>query len=290
MAYPELGPKISIAIEKGHNMRDAAIDSLGRAGFNIRVWENGSLHAAVDNDNYLRSIDLNRGGDIPYRQQEGVNEFGIYGRDVLVEAQLEGVGVEEVVPLGISLCRVVLEVPIDSSYRGPEDLYFPNEPERVFRVATSYPNQAKDYLEDYVDKFRIVKYRGGEEGAVASGAADAVVAAYVSGVSANGNDLRLIAVPDDRIIDSRENLSPEETRWLKASTLMESEAVLTASTEFLNEHGRDRIVRQFISRMRSTAGRRPSKRMIPSAQQEDMQTGLILPVLVAVETQLPIAV
>ncbi|MEK7616980.1 MAG: ATP phosphoribosyltransferase [Patescibacteria group bacterium] len=264
--YQELGPKISLAIEKGHNMRSDAVSFLQRAGFNFHVWENGSLHAAVDNDDYLRSIDLNRGGDIPYRLGEGASQFGIFGRDVLREAQLEGIEVEEIVPLGISPCRVVLEVPIDSPYKKPEDLYFPDNPDRLFRVATSYPYQAAAYFEDHaypILQIGFIKYRGGEEVAVNQNAAEAVIAAYVSGTSANENGLRLIAVPDDRIIDSRrEDLYTEEKRMLKVSTLMESEAVLAASSEFLDEHGSDRIVKQFINRIAQTAGRKVLRRSI----------------------------
>ena len=111
--YIEQGPKISLAIDKGHNIRPEIEVFLTRAGFNFQVWENGSLHAVVQDDPYLRSITLNRGGDISYRLNEGVNEFGAFGRDVLREAQLAHLEIEEVVPLGISLCRLAVEVPIN---------------------------------------------------------------------------------------------------------------------------------------------------------------------------------
>lgn len=225
MAYIE-GQKLALAIEKGHNMRGPAVELLKRGEFNFEVWQNGGLHALVHEDLILKSITLNRGEDIAYRLKEGVAQFGIFGRDRLREAQLAKIKVEEVLPLGISLCRIVLEVPIASDYRKPEDL-------EGVRVATSYPNQTRKSLQ-HIRGITIIRYAGGEESAPDAGAAEAVVAAYVSGGTARENHLRLI-------------------NTLEASTILESEAVLVSSSPFLQEHGSDRIVEQFISKIRQIA-------------------------------------
>lgn len=283
--YPELGPKISLAIDKGHNIRPVTVDFLYKAGFKFQVWSNGSLHAAVEGDPLLRSITLNRGEDIPYRLEEGVNEFGIFGRDILKEAQLDGIEVEEVVPMGISLCRVVLEVPIESEYRRPEDLHDPNDPEKIFRIATSYPNQAELFFSQHSTAVKMVKYRGGEEGAVDVGAAEAVVAVYDSGTTANENHLRLIAAPPyvDEVIDG---ITAAGKRIIKESTLLESEAVLVTSTEFLDEYGSERIVRQFITRIAQTAGKRALSRVIVPVTEIAILSALTPSSLVTVETEL----
>ncbi len=233
--YQEQGPKISLAIDKGHNILRDEASFLERAGFNIAVWENGSLHTVVIDDTSLRGITQLRGGDIPYRLVEGVNDFGILGRDILREAQLDGLDIEEVVPLAFSRCIVAVEVPVSSTFRKPEDL-------NRMRIATSYPNQAEAFFALNNTEIKLVRYSGGEEGAPASGAADAVVAIYHTGYTAEINGLRLLNTPKD-------------------STILESEAVLTASSEFLNEHGSERTVRQFIARFSQTAGRRTIRRV-----------------------------
>lgn len=230
MMNVEVGSKLSLAVEKGHNMRDDAVGLLQHAGFHFDIWKNGGLHALVTGDDILRSIALNHGVDIANRLNEGVVQFGIFGRDRLREAQLEGIKIEEVIPLGLSLCRVVLEVPIASDYYRPEDIKKRNGLERI-RVATSYPCQAGQFFIQHNTDITIVKYEGGEEGAPDADAAEAVVAAYVRGTAAGENHLRLIDT-------------------LEASTLLKSEGVLGASSEFLREHGRDKIVEQFIDRMR----------------------------------------
>ncbi|MBI2040104.1 ATP phosphoribosyltransferase [Candidatus Microgenomates bacterium] len=216
--------KISLAIDGGHNIRTDTESCLKAAGFQFEVWENGSLHALVRGDSLLRSITLNRGGDIPLRLDEGVNDFGVFGRDVLREAQLGGVEIEEIEALGISICRVALEVPKSSKYKRPEDLV-------GARIATHLPNLTKSFFREHNTAVRIVSYTGKEEGAPAAGAADAVVAIYSSGTAAEENKLRLIGT-------------------LKESTLLESEGVLVASTRFLSERGSDLIVSQFIDRFR----------------------------------------
>ncbi len=250
MSYQELGPKFALAIDKGHNIVPDEVSFLKRAGFDFLVWENGNLHVVVENDNFLRSTTLNNGEDIPNRLDEGVADFGIFGRDVLIEAQLTGIEVEEVVRLNMSHCRVVVEVPIYSSYSKPKDL-------DGMRIATRFPNHAREYFSDYDAEIRTVKYSGGEEAAVAQGAADAVMAIYRSGTTMGENGLRLIGG-----IITKDTPKDEVKRILTRSTIIESQALLVASTEFLNEHGSDRIVRQFINRVRQTAGTRAVRRVV----------------------------
>ena len=218
--------KISLAIDGGHNIRGETYDLLKGAGFRFTVWENGKLHAVVEDDPILGSITICRGEDISFRLVEGVHKFAIYGRDRLRDAQLGGMEITEIAALGISICQVALEVPVDSWYQKPEDL-------EGARIAASLRNLARDYFERHHTNVRFVQYTGKEEGAPGSGAADASVAIYETGGSMIENDLRRIDKP----------------------AILISEGVLAAPTKFLEEHGSELIVRQFIDRITQTVGR-----------------------------------
>lgn len=233
----EFDSRISLAIDGGHNIRPDIERFLRRAGFKFELKRNGNLHAEVERNPLLRSITLNRSEDIPLRLEEGVNEFGVMGRDIQKEAQLGGMEIEEVEALGISLCKLVLEVPIGSWYQNPEDL-------EGARIATSYPNTARQFFREHNTGIRIVRYGGKEEGAVAAGAADAVVAVYRTGGAARENGLEPLANDLDR------------------ATILESEGVLAAHTAFLRERGSNLIVVQFIDRVREAAGH--PRRRFPS--------------------------
>ena len=224
--------KISLAIDGGHNIRPDIEKFMRHAGFRFELKRNGNLHAEVIDDPLLGSITLNRGPDIPLRLSEAVNDLAVLGRDVVRDAQLGGIEIEEIEALGISICRVVLEVPQQSGYSHPRDL-------NGARIATSLPNITTKFFRDHDTEVRIVPYSGKEEGAPAAGAADAVVAIYNSGRAATDNTLRPISTIDE-------------------STLLESEAVVASHANFMRERGSDLIVIQFIDRFRQ-AVRQPRR-------------------------------
>lgn len=232
--------KISLALDVGHNIRGGideghqygSQDFIRQAGFNVKFETNGQYHAEIKNDPYIGSITFYRGPDIPSRLNEGVNMFAIIGRDRLREAQLGGSDITEVVPLGFSVCQVSLEIPDRSRYRSPRDL-------DGKRIATSFPNITQDYFRQHNAEVKIVNYTGKEEGAPAAGAADAVVAIWSSGTTARDNGLKRIR--------------GHEAIPLNDGYLY-SEAVLGASARYLEEHGREVIVNQFIERFRQAVG------------------------------------
>ena len=231
--------KISLALDVGHNIRGGvdqghqygSQEFIKEAGFNVAFKTNGQYHAEVTDDRHIGSITFYRGPDIPSRLVEGVNMFGIIGRDRLREAQLGGLPIEEVVALGFSPCRISLEIPCRSRYRNPHDL-------DGLRIATSLPNIARDYFGQHGTEVRIVNYTGKEEGAPAAGAAEAVVAVWSTGTTAKENGLRRMRGYETIPLNGHES----------------SEAVLVASTHFLEEHGGEIIVNQFIQRCREAVG------------------------------------
>lgn len=220
----EFDQRISLAIADGHNIRPDIEKFLKRAGFQFELKKNGNIHVEVKNDPLLRSITVNDSKDIPSLLIAGVYGFVALGRDRIKDAQLGGMEIEEVLPLGLSRCWVVLEVPKNSLYEHPHDL-------DGARIATSYENITRHFFRQHNAEVKIVEYHGKEEGAPAAGAADAVVAIYVSGRTATENGLVPISSLDE-------------------STLLESEAVLAAPTSFLKERGSELIVCQFINRLR----------------------------------------
>lgn len=222
MIDQEPGPKISLAIATGKHIQALNQQTILDAGFQVTFERNGQIHAKITDDPLIKSITFARSEDIPLRIEEGVIDFGMFGRDVLREAQLTGMDLQEVVPLGKSRCEVVVEVPNESSWLTPADL-------NGIRIATSLPRITNEYFGRYGASVITVRYTGQHEGAIGLGAADAVVAIWYSGSTARENGLR---------------------RLQGYETILHSEAVLATSSRFLEEHGSEYITLQFIDRFR----------------------------------------
>ena len=78
---------------------------------------------------------LSKGPDVPTYVEYGAADIGIVGRDTILE---EGRKVHEVLDLGYGKCRMCICGPKEA-----EDLLKHHE---LIRVATKYPNIAKDYF------------------------------------------------------------------------------------------------------------------------------------------------
>lgn len=209
--------RLSLGIDGGHNIRPELEGHLhNRLGLNYDLRQNGNLHAEVRNVPYRMGITAYHIEDIPVRFKERVINFAMIGRDRLRDLQLGGLEIEEVVPLGLSICSVALEVPKRFRYKRPQDL-------NGARIATSYRYLTEDFFRRNGAEVEVVPYHGGEESAPAAGVAKAVVAITKSGTAARENGLKVI--------------KPH---------ILESEAVLVAQTDFLREHRNEPVYRWFI--------------------------------------------
>ena len=120
-----------------------------------------------------------RDDDIPQVVSSGTATLGIVG---LNEVEEKGLPVEVVSKLGFGGCRISLALPKTEEYTGLE--YFQGK-----RIATSYPNILKRFLDKHGIKAEIEVITGSVEIAPAAGIADAIFDIVSSGGTLKSNGL-----------------------------------------------------------------------------------------------------
>ena len=170
---------LRIGIPSKGRLSDLAIDLLKEAGLNFRR-QNRSLFARV-RDKPIDIIFL-RTDDIPVLCAEGAVDMGITGSDLVMESQVE---VATRLELGVGKCRLALCVPEDSGYQSVTDL-------RETRIATTFPNVTRQYLEQHAVFSHMVRLSGSVEIMISLGVAEAIVDLVETGSTLAANRLRVL--------------------------------------------------------------------------------------------------
>jgi ATP phosphoribosyltransferase len=183
--------RLRIAVQKSGRLSEPAFDLLDRCGLRFRRSRDG-LFCYGEGE----SIDLLlvRDDDIPGLVTQGVCELGIVGRNVLGEFSRgggEGEGLQTLRGLGFGRCRLSIALPQERAYGGPASL-------AGLRLATSYPNLLRDWLDRHGVAAEVVKLAGSVEIAPRLGTADAICDLVQSGATLAANQLREV----DRVLDS----------------------------------------------------------------------------------------
>ena len=125
---------------------------------------------------------LAKGPDVPTYVEYGAADIGVVGKDVIVE---EGKKVHEVLDLGFGVCKMCV--------CGPKDAKAFLEHHELIRVATKYPNIAKDYF--YNKKHQtveIIKLNGSIELAPIIGLSEVIVDIVETGSTLRENGLGVL--------------------------------------------------------------------------------------------------
>jgi ATP phosphoribosyltransferase len=181
--------RIKIAIQKSGRLADKSLNLLERSGLSFArskdklFWFGRNL--PVD-------LLLVRDDDIPRLLLEGVCQLGIVGENVAMEKVLESrqrrpeAELEPLLKLEFGHCRLMLALPEDQDYSGPEQL-------QGRRVATSYPWLTQRFLQDHGVEADIVTLNGAVEIAPSLGTADAIVDLVSTGTTLRANHLKAVA-------------------------------------------------------------------------------------------------
>ena len=125
---------------------------------------------------------LSKGPDVPTYVEYGAADIGIVGRDTILE---EGRKVHEVLDLGYGKCRMCICGPKES-----EDLLKHHE---LIRVATKYPNIAKDYFYNVKHQtVEIIKLNGSIELAPIVGLSEVICDIVETGSTLRENGLTVL--------------------------------------------------------------------------------------------------
>lgn len=125
---------------------------------------------------------LAKANDVPTYVEYGAADIGIVGRDTILE---EGRKLYEVMDLGVGRCRMCV--------CGPESARERLKHHELIRVATKYPNIAKDYF--YNQKYQtveIIKLNGSIELAPIVGLSEVIVDIVETGSTLRENGLTVL--------------------------------------------------------------------------------------------------
>lgn len=134
-----------------------------------------------------------RDDDIPGLIMDHVVDWGIVGQNVLEETMLERineglpVGYTEVRKLDFGDCRLSLAIPVEQEWKGVESL-------NGGKIASTYPNLTKRYLDQKGVSFKNVLLTGSVEVAPRAGLADAICDLVSSGATLEANGLKEVEV------------------------------------------------------------------------------------------------
>ena len=206
--------RLKIAIQKSGRLSEQSLSLLERSGLSFNkskdklFWFGRNL--PVD-------LLLVRDDDIPRLLLEGVCQLGIVGENVAREKLLEArsrkpnASLQALTQLDFGHCRLMLAVPEKSDYQGPSDL-------DGKRLATSYPQLTRQWLDDQGVQADVVTLSGAVEIAPSLGTADAIVDLVSTGTTLRANHLKAtdeVLSSQAALFRSPEQLDPESENLLK---------------------------------------------------------------------------
>lgn len=168
---------LRLAIQSKGRLNEDSSELLQEIGISI---DDSKRKFLSKSSNFPLELLYMRDDDIPQVVSAGTASLGIVGLNEVVE---KGFDVEIVEKLGFGGCRISLAIPKADEYNGPE--YFNGK-----RIATSYPNILKKYLDENGIKADIEVITGSVEIAPAAGIADAIFDIVSSGGTLVSNGLK----------------------------------------------------------------------------------------------------
>ena len=173
--------RLKLAIQKSGRLHDDSIALLKEAGISIN---NGRDQLKAPAQNFPLEVYYLRNGDIPKYLQDGVVDLAIIGENLLVE---KGREIEIIERLKFSKCRVSIAVPKGVAYSSIQDL-------AGKRIATSYPNTLKSFLDEQAIEADIHVINGSVEIAPNIGLSEAICDIVSSGSTLFKNNLKEVEI------------------------------------------------------------------------------------------------
>ena len=173
---------MTIALAKGR-LAEKAMEMFEAIGISCdEMKDKASRKLIFVNEDLGVRFFLAKANDVPTYVEYGAADIGIVGRDTILE---EGRKLYEVMDLGVGKCRMCV--------CGPESARERLEHHELIRVATKYPNIAKDYF--YNQKYQtveIIKLNGSIELAPIVGLSEVIVDIVETGSTLRENGLMVL--------------------------------------------------------------------------------------------------
>ena len=242
--------RLKIAIQKSGRLNEDSLKLLKDCDVDVN---NGRGQLKFVSENFPAEILYLRNSDIPQYLEDGVVDLAIVGENLLVEKQKK---VQIIQKLGFSKCRVSLALP--KNVEGRSVAYFNGK-----KIATSYPNTLRSFLDKNNIKAEIHTISGSAEITPNIGLADGICDVVSSGSTLFKNGLREMQV------------------------ILKSEAVLAKS--LILDKGKKQLLNKFLFRVNAVLRAKNNKYIlmnIPCDKIKDISS--VLPVLKS-PTVLPLA-
>ena len=197
---------LKIAIPNKGRLSDKIYDILNCAGLVFPAKEERSLQVTTKDKKY--SIIFVRTQDIPMFVENGIADIGFTGFDILTELKSN---VDKIMDLDFGYCEMVVAVKEEDTYQTSSEL-----PQNL-KIATSFPNIAKEYFEKLGKNPKIIEVSGATEITPRLGLSDVVVDITSSGSTLKSNKLRIIdkILESTAIVIANKNLSEDKKEKTK---------------------------------------------------------------------------
>ncbi len=211
-----MSEKLKIAIQKSGRLHESSLRLLKECGIS---FDNGNDHLKIQANNFPLEILFLRNSDIPQYVEDGVADIAIIGQNLIIEKDKK---IEEIIKLGFSKCRLSLAVPKNIKYPGLT--WFNGR-----KIATSYPNTLKKFLDRNNIRVEIHEISGSVEIAPNIGLADGICDLVSSGSTLFKNGLKEVEI----ILESEACLAAKTDVETKKKILLDKlifriKAVLTS--------------------------------------------------------------
>ena len=173
---------LTFALTKGR-LADKTLSLLEQVGITCEeMKDKNSRKLVFVNEELKLKFFLAKGPDVPTYVEYGAADIGVTGKDILLE---EGRRVYEVLDLGFGKCRMCV--------CGPESARELLQHHEQIRVATKYPNIAKDYFYNKKNQtVEIIKLNGSVELGPIVGLSDVIVDIVETGSTLRENGLGVL--------------------------------------------------------------------------------------------------
>lgn len=198
------GGTLRIAMQKSGRLSEGSIALLREMGLEFETYKDRLFVSARNMDVDILFL---RDDDIPEYVQDGVAHLGIVGSNILEERRP---AVDRLLDLDFGYCKLNIAVPEDSLIDDLEDL-------TGKRIATSYPEALRRFLNEKKIEATPVLLRGSVEVTPALGVADAICDLVSTGSTLRTHGLRSIqTVFDSRaVLICQSNMKPEKSAFVQ---------------------------------------------------------------------------
>jgi len=194
-----MNTRLQIAVQKSGRLLDGSLKLLKECSIGINDGR-GQLKATARN--FPIDLLFLRNSDIPQYVADGVADLAIIGENTVIEKQRK---LDLLLPLGFSKCRLSIATPKSTEWTGKDSL-------QGKRIATSYPNTLRHFLNEQQIRADIHEISGSVEIAPNIGLADAICDLVSTGSTLfkNGLEEREVILRSEAWLIANPELSPEK--------------------------------------------------------------------------------